>query len=224
MRYIGVFFFFLIIESCFSNVGKIDTISPLKKYYPSTNADTIIEHKFYTVSYSFKNKNPEWTIYEYKENNNDIRRNNNFSDDPATKNTASNNDYLKSGYDKGHLVPAEDMDFNEESMNESFYLTNVSPQNPNLNRGIWKKLENQIREWGKTKKLIIITGTIISKNSKKLGNNVKIPTHFYKVIINQKTNEIYCYLFPNVITKENLENYKITLKELENKTKLDFKE
>jgi endonuclease G len=221
MKYLNIFFFFLTIQSCFSNV---DTISPLQKYYPSTKADTIIEHTYYTVSYSFKNKNPEWTIYEYYEDKNDVRRNSNFTEDPATKQTATNKDYSKSGYDKGHLVPAEDMDFNQKAMDESFYLTNISPQDPNLNRGVWKKLENQIREWGETKKLIIISGTIISKDSKKLGNNVKIPTHFYKVIIDKTTNKMECYLFPNHITHTVLDKFKINLKELEKKTNLDFKE
>ena len=58
----------LLFQSCYSNNN--DTLPPLKSYYPTTNADTIVEHNYYTISYSFKNKNPEWTIYEY--NNIDV--------------------------------------------------------------------------------------------------------------------------------------------------------
>ena len=222
MKIINIFILLLFFESCFSNVNN-DTLSPLIEYYPTTNADTIVEHAYYTISYSFKNKNPEWTIYEYNNIDLNIERNHTFSDDPKLKNTANNKDYVKSNYDRGHLVPAEDMDFNEKAMDESFYLSNISPQNPNFNRGIWKKLENYVRHLGKTKKLIIITGSIISIESKTIGNNVKIPSHFYKVIINKETKESICFLIPNKSTEQDLGKFKINLIELETTTNIDFK-
>lgn len=211
----------LLFQSCYSNNN--DTLPPLKSYYPTTNADTIVEHNYYSISYSFKNKNPEWTIYEYNNVDLNIERNHTFSEDPKLKNTATNKDYNKSNYDRGHLVPAEDMDFNEKAMDESFYLSNISPQNPQFNRGVWKKLENYIRHLGKTKELIVITGSIIPINSKSIGNGVKIPSHFYKVIYDKKTKETICFLIPNKSSEQDLGKFKIQLMELENTTKIDFK-
>jgi endonuclease G len=226
MKSYKIFLFipFLLFSSClFSNYDVNDTIIPLKNFYPTANGDTIVEHTYYTISYSFKNKNPEWTIYEYNNVDLNIERNHTFSEDPKIKNTATNKDYLKSNYDRGHLVPAEDMDFNEKAMDESFYLSNISPQNPNFNRGIWKKLENYVRHLGKTKELIVISGSLISKTSKTIGNGVKIPSHFYKIIYIKNTNETICFLIPNSNVNESLGNYTIKLSELEKKTSIDFK-
>ena len=78
-------------------------------------------------------------------------------------------------------------------------------------------------ELGKTKELIVITGSIIPNNSKSIGSGVKIPTHFYKVIYDKKTKETICFLIPNKSSEQDLGKFKIQLMELENTTKIDFK-
>jgi len=54
-------------------------------------------------------------------------------------------DYCRSGYDRGHMVPAADQTFSQEAMNETFYLSNICPQNAHLNRVYWSKIEKSIR-------------------------------------------------------------------------------
>ena len=61
----------------------------------------------------------------------------------------STGDYTKSGYDRGHMAPAADMKWNKQAMEESFYMSNICPQNPNLNRGDWNDLEEKSRQMAK---------------------------------------------------------------------------
>ena len=77
---------------------------------------------------------------------------NRFKPDPKIEEGSSSlNDYRNSGYDRGHLCPAADMRMSPGSMLETFYLSNISPQNPSFNRGIWSSLESVVRDWAKTK-------------------------------------------------------------------------
>ena len=106
------------------------------------------------------------------------KRKDNFRLDPVIKTgSAILADYKGSGYDRGHLPPAGDMAWSKEAMSESFFLTNMSPQVPALNRGMWRILEEQIRTWAlKEQELYIITGTIIRPNYKTIGpNKVTVP-------------------------------------------------
>ena len=84
---------------------------------------------------------------------------------------ATNTDYTRSGYDKGHMAPAADMKWSPEAMKESFYFSNMCPQHPQLNRRGWKNLEEKIRNWAIADSAIIITDVdLLLKNSlKRLG-------------------------------------------------------
>lgn len=115
-------------------------------------------------------------------------------------------DYVNSGYDRGHLVPAEDRRFSEEALKETFYLTNVSPQNPSFNRGIWLQLENLVREWVKKYgELIVITGPVLEdlegNINLQIGVNedITVPWAFYKIIIRKgdPTDKVIAFLIPN---------------------------
>ena len=98
----------------------------------------------------------------------------------------------KSGYDRGHMAPAADMKWSKQAMEESFYMSNICPQNPNLNRGDWNDLEEKSRQWAKKYGAVYIAcGPIYdTKRPKRIGNNkVAVPHAFYKVIlINDKKN------------------------------------
>ena len=154
-------------------------------------------------------------------------RKNNFRKDPEiTKNSAALNDYKGSGYDRGHLAPAADMKYNSNSMSESFYLSNVSPQSANFNRGIWKKIEKQIRDWSYMYgELIVVTGPILEcENFGKIGNNrVTIPKWYYKVVIdpdNYKRN--LAILIENTGSSNSVKSYVITIDQLEEFSGIDF--
>jgi endonuclease G len=109
-----------------------------------------------------------------------------FRSDPKVNGSFPGTVYAGSGYDAGHLTPADDMSFNAQALRESFYTTNVAPQKAALNRGSWKAAEIAIRKQaaaGKT--YTVITGVIImSPSPNRIGNHGPvIPDLFYKIAI-----------------------------------------
>ena len=74
------------------------------------------------------------------------KRTDRFRSDPKIPTrSATTADYRRSGYDRGHLAPAADMAFSVQTMTDSFFMSNMSPQKPAFNRGIWKELEALVR-------------------------------------------------------------------------------
>ena len=85
--------------------------------------------------------------------------------------SAKPSDYVKSGYDRGHLCPAGDMTQSVEAMSETFYMSNMSPQVPGFNRGIWKSLEEQVRKWGKEEQIHVVTGPVFENEKENRGES-----------------------------------------------------
>lgn len=109
-------------------------------------------------------------------------------------------DYSWSGYDRGHMAPSEDYTYSQDQMNESFYLSNMTPQTGNgFNRHIWADLESHIRRKGAEAHgaAYVITGSLFydpeEENAetadgiircRTIGkNNVAVPTHLYKIVL-----------------------------------------
>jgi endonuclease G len=204
----------------------------LKAYLPTQSmGDQLLKHTFYSLSYCTKNKNAEWVAYEltsWKVNAEKAERASGFKTDPLWEQTASDNDFRNSGYDRGHLLPAEDMDFSKEGMEETFFLTNVSPQLPDFNRGIWKKLENHVRKWAvENKHIYIITGPILRKRLPKestIGEGVEVPREFYKVILDYTNPEKkgIAFIMDNERSDEGLERFACPIREVEERTGINF--
>ncbi len=150
--------------------------------------EQIIRHEGYTVSYNSDYRIANWVAYELtakEAKSKKAERSNKFVSDPDVKGaSATNEDYTRTGYDRGHLAPAGDMKWSAKAMRESFYLSNISPQKPGLNRGIWKELEEQARLWARENgSVLIITGPVITSEMKRLGKNrVGVPLSYYKVV------------------------------------------
>jgi DNA/RNA endonuclease G (NUC1) len=146
--------------------------------------EQIITNIGYTVSYNSDWKIPNWVAYELtKEEAEGVEpRGNKFIPDPAIsyKNSATTDDYKNTGWDRGHMAPAGDMKWSEQVMKESFYLSNICPQNRNLNGGIWKSLEEQVRDLALQKgSIYVVCGPIVSKQPQTIGNNkVAVPDAF----------------------------------------------
>lgn len=190
----------------------------------------IIEHIGYTVSYNQKRRNPDWVAYELTsdEAKGKEPRNGDFIPDPEVKGAqATDEDYRRSGWDRGHLAPAADMKWSGQAMRESFYLSNISPQNNNLNRGVWKSIEELTRDVAiKYNKVLVVTGPVF--NSKKgkgtIGKNkVMIPDAFYKVLlINDNGYKGIGFYCGNVAGKKKLDTYARSIDEIEKITGIDF--
>ena len=133
-------------------------------------SDRVITHKGYTVSYNYDWKIPNWVAYELTdwEVAGEVPRYDRFKPDPMVPQnaTATTDDYKYSGFDRGHMAPAADMKWDEQAMKESFYLSNICPQNPNLNGGVWKDLEEQVRDLASQKgRIFVVCGPIVTDDS-----------------------------------------------------------
>jgi len=133
-----------------SLASTIVSISDKNYYLPTSTTDEIVEHEFYTLSYSERHEQAEWVAYELKKNqlsHSNLERPY-FIDDPQVETgSASWKNYKHSGYDKGHLCPAADRRFSRKAFDETFYTSNISPQLNDFNAGIWNNLEQKTRYW-----------------------------------------------------------------------------
>lgn len=193
--------------------------------------DQLLRHRYYTVSYSSKHQNPEWVAYELLgsrlERENHEERGS-FHDDPKA-NDPSSQVYTRSGYDRGHLVPAHDMNFNEQAMRESFYMSNVSPQVPDFNRGIWKSLENKVRSWAqKERRIYVVAGPLlrkrVSQDQRIKGTGPSIPRGFFKIVVDYEGNEKkgIAFMFKNKDIDQPLDNFVTSIDRVEAYTGIDF--
>ncbi|WP_085535732.1 DNA/RNA non-specific endonuclease [Massilibacteroides vaginae] len=189
----------------------------------------IIKHEGYTVSYNSDFKIPNWVAYELtreKVSNNKVKRHNKFIPDPEVKGaTALNEDYTRTGYDRGHMVPAGDMKWSEKVMRETFYFSNICPQDRGLNSGVWNDLEMTIRVWAKEhKRIYIACGPVIEKDLKRLGKNrVGIPRMFYKVVCDPEKAQSIGFLFENRDYKQTSpRDLAVTVDRVEEVTGIDF--
>lgn len=191
--------------------------------------EQIIHHIGYTVSYNENLRLPNWVAYELtrEETKGNTKRTNRFITDPLVKGMiATNADYTRSGYDKGHMAPAADMKWSSVAMKESFYFSNMCPQHPELNRRKWKDLEEKIRDWAiADSAIIIICGPIVEKTSRKIGKNqITVPQKFFKVILSPFTSspKAIGFLFRNERSIAPLSTYAISVDSIEVLTGMDF--
>ena len=205
------------------------TYSQEINWQPLGKGNKVINHTYYTLSYSENHEQAEWVQYTLKSNylNPNISRTDHFRTDPFIETrSAELFDYKGSGYDRGHLAPAADMKYNRIAMSESFYMSNMSPQSPSFNRGIWRKIEKQFRDWSyKYGELIIVTGPVL--NGDYLGsigpNQVTVPKWYYKVALDP-TNYIrnVAILIKNTGSSENIKSFVVSIDYLEEFSGLDF--
>jgi len=137
------------------------------------------------------------------------------------------NDYPKSGYDQGHLAPDGDMSWDQQVEYESFLLSNMSPQLPNLNRGVWKYLETSVRSWayGNNRSYTVYAGNIYTPGqSKTIGPNaVVVPDYIYKIVIDNSTRQVLAFMFPQVASQPiDLQARLVSISAIENAIGVSF--
>ncbi|HKK77796.1 MAG TPA: DNA/RNA non-specific endonuclease [Saprospiraceae bacterium] len=200
-------------------------------YLPTSTTDQIINHDYFSLSYSEAHEQAEWVAYTLTRERLDMpwhERPDAFkSDFKVAGGSATWEDYLNSGYDRGHLAPAADLAFSAKAIRESFLMSNISPQARDFNTGIWRELEENTRSWAKKyKKLYVVTGPVLSENIKgRIGDNeVSIPAYYYKVLldVSEPGKKGIAFLLPNQISYEPLYEYAVTIDEVEERTGIDF--
>lgn len=194
-------------------------------------ADYLIQREGYALGFSIPHKQAVWVSYELTAD--DLvepraTRTNRFRKDPDIPECATSEDYTRSGFDRGHLAAAADMTRSASVMAESFYMSNISPQRPRFNRGIWLALEKQVRHFAKTeRRIIIVTGPILPSGAaanQTIGQSkVSVPEYFYKVIYDTTPPEkMLAFIIPNRSGSANLRTFVVTVDQVEQLTGLDF--
>ena len=196
----------------------------------SSRSQQIIEHIGYTVSHNPVWNIPNWVAYSLTDTEllGDIPRAKNFNPDPEVLGEAVvTRDYTHSGFDRGHMAPAADMKWSEQAMYESFYMTNICPQNQSLNRGDWNDLEELARDWANTYgEIYIVCGPLVSDKYQTIGTNNKIaiPNAFYKVFLRKKGDlwTTIGFVMPNQACNQPLMTYMLSVDDVEQMSGIDF--
>lgn len=218
-------------QSSISNVDikESNSISGDFDYLPTSTTNQLIQHAYYTLSYNEKAEQAEWVAYELKRNfvKNSAYKRPYFIVDPIVKTGSADwRNYKKSGYDKGHLCPAADMEFEINAYNDTFFTSNISPQLHEFNGGIWNRLEQKVRFWAlKYDGVYVVTGGVLKNSKKTIGNEkVVVPEYFYKIILDEYkgTYKMIAFLVPNKKSSMPLFHYVVSVDSLEQMTGIDF--
>lgn len=202
-----------------------------ESYYLPTSHGQVIEYRDYVLSYVEEHEQAEWVAYILTRENLEKpwnKRSDNFlPDDRVKTGSATPTDYRGSGYDRGHLVPAADMAYDAASMEETFLMSNISPQSRNFNKGIWRELEELTRNWAKNfNEIYVVTGPVLSQEPKAyIGENeVSVPTAYFKVLLDLADPEQKAigFIIPNQVSFEPLYDFVATVDEVEALTGIDF--
>jgi endonuclease G len=200
------------------------------KYLPQLpGGDSLLKHKAIKIGFNFTTKQPDWVAYVLTKGSvkKTFKRNNQFKPDPLidSKFSATQDDYAGGVFDRGHIAPAEDMKADSVSMIESFYYSNMTAQYAGFNRGIWKKLESQVRTWShdltKGDSLLVVAGPWKNAGYKNgvEGSKLPVPNAFFKVIYRFRNDSCFhaiAYLFANEPSNKALQSFEVPLDSLKN--------
>jgi endonuclease G len=196
----------------------------------------VLRNDGYLVGYSDLRLNPLWVSYEIKalsaeQKKLSYKRPSRFDSDWRTVWRVEPGDYKKSGYDRGHMAPnyAVSRLYGREAQLETFVMTNISPQRPNLNRKIWQRLEEAAMDHFTVQfeRVHVVTGPVFDSEVERLDSWVEIPDSFYKVFValdNQgQAISMLGFLIPQTVRgSEPLTKYVVSVDEIEAKTGYDF--
>lgn len=196
-------------------------------YKPSLTSNTVYFHDSYSFSYSEEHEQSEWVAYFLDKK--DIKLVNYdrpyFQQDPLVASKSADwRNYKNSGYDKGHLCPAGDRKATYSSFEETFFTSNISPQEHNFNSGVWNRLEEKTRYWAnKNNGLYVVTGGVLSDDLKTIGKEkVAVPNYFYKVLLSKDGSKMIGFLVPHINSNKALYEFVVPVDSIEKMTGIDF--
>ncbi len=196
---------------------------------PSGLPSQIKEYDGFTVNFNKDNHTANWVGWELTAGHTDgtQTRSNNFWCDSEVKGCPDVSDYKRSGYDRGHIFPAAEAKYSQQAMYDCFTFANMTPQAHRLNSGAWKTLEDKERIWARRdKRLIIVAGPIYQKgDTQTIGAiKVRVPSGFFKVLLapDLDSPRAIGFVYPNDYAPGNMQNYSMTVREVEQITGLDF--
>lgn len=233
------------LEDHINATGNLSLISSLFKYGNPEPISDLRCFKEYIVSYNRMLRNPNFAIEKLTKDvleEKDTHRSNIFLEDLVIPKMfrSRSKDYLYSGYDRGHLAPAADFAHDQTSMDQSFYMSNMSPQvGVGFNRHYWFLFEKFVRHiTAHYKEIYVITGPLFLP--KKLDNkyyvtyemignppNIAVPTHFFKVILavsEENKFNLQGFVLPNKEIDKNtqLKEFIVNIEIIEKSSGLSF--
>jgi endonuclease G len=199
-----------------------------------SNKELLLHRTNYTLSFNKSTNLPNWVAWrlDKKKLAQKVSRDRyKFVADPemSGKNAVVTQDYAQSGYDRGHMCPANDSRWSADAMRESFYMTNICPQNPSLNSGDWNELEQACHKWAEEGPIYIVCGPILYKKSKAeyIGkeHKIRVPEAFFKVVlagVEKGKPRAVGFVYKNAKGNRPLDTYVNTVDEVERITGFDF--
>lgn len=201
---------------------------------------TLLIKQFYVICHKNDWKIPGWVTYHLSAE--DLKGNAGRTDDfrPDAELPEGQRselaDYRNTGFDRGHMAPAADFRRSRIAVSESFLLSNMTPQTPNLNRRTWKNLEDEVRSlarahgniWVFTGSLFLDADSRPTQPAEHIGaNHVAVPTHFYKAILCEHSEgnyEMFAFIMPNqrAVLSGTSNDYIVTVDTVEKLAGLDF--
>lgn len=203
---------------------------------PAFDADAPVIYNFtgrYTLRYDTLYRQASWVAYLLTRADvtaKSAKRKNKFVPDPEVVKrgfpTARTSYYTGSGYDRGHLCPSADRTRSQQENDCTFLLSNISPQTPELNRGVWKELEEQVRAWAiRYDSLYVVTGGVLKPGLRTISKGVGVPDYFYKAVLTRQHGVFHAvaFLIPNDSQFEgDYEHYAVCVDSLQSVTSTDF--
>lgn len=188
----------------------------------------------FLVGYSDLRGNPLWVTYQLTASNPQPHhaRPANFRSDERGLLPVSPDDYSRSGYDRGHLAPSHAIDlvYGQGAQRETFLMTNIAPQRPNLNRKLWQRLEEVEvdRFLARFGVLWVLAGPVFDDRIQrlKIAWRVEVPDAFFKIYLVPRADQpplMLSFVMPqNVKGNEPLDNYLVSVDRVEDLTGFDF--
>ena len=205
---------------------------------PVGGTDIVLQRHGFTTGYNPNTRCPQWTAWTLTSDHTTgpyKRQGISYHEDtdvPTPR--ATNSDYMRSGYDRGHMCPSGDNKWSREAQQDCFLFTNMCPQSHNLNGGDWNELEMKCRTWAKRYDAVyIVCGPWFRHDTKPktIGRNkVAVPDGFWKVVLRvgrrgskDKSNTAAIgFYYDNEDGHQPLSAYVRTVDEIEQLTGLDF--
>jgi len=196
---------------------------------PGSSTGEIVAHDHFMLSYNETYEQAEWVAYLLLKRHltYDDRKRPYFVEDPKVRTKSADwRNYKGSGFDRGHLCPAGDRRFSEYAYNETFYTSNISPQDRDFNAGVWNRLERKIRQWAKKyTSVFVVTGGVLKDGLQEIGEErVDVPDYYYKIVAkgSKENIEVVAFLIPNRESSMPLQQFVVEVDTIEKMTGLDF--
>ena len=196
-------------------------------FYPTSTTNAVYSRDAYAFSYSEAHEQSEWVAYDldaFDLGNANYERPF-FVEDPLVETESADwRNYKKSGYDKGHLCPAGDRKSSYNAYKETFFTSNISPQDHDFNSGVWNRLEEKTRYWAeKYDGIYVITGGVLTDNLKTIGKEkVAVPNYFYKILLTKDGSRMIAFLVPHKNSNTPLYEFVTSVDSIEKMTGIDF--